>query len=297
MVDICFALEKLGIKFKKAEPMSKHTSFKIGGPADYYVAPRTMKEMMTVLITARKLNLDFYIIGNGSNVLFKDEGFKGLVIDTSLHDEFSFGLDGEITAHAGTNLTKLALCAKNNGFTGLEFAYGIPGTVGGAIVMNAGAYGGEMKDVCKETYFITKEGEAEIVKGEAHEFCYRDSIFKKNGGLIFASILKLTKGDPAEIEKLTQANMDARKEKQPLNFPSAGSAFKRPQGYFAAKLIEDCGLKGKRIGGAEVSEKHAGFIINKGGATAKDVIALLEFVKETVNRETGVTLEPEIIIV
>lgn len=268
------------------EPMSKHTSFKTGGPADIFVTPKTKEELIKLL----RLEVGKTIIGNGSNILVKDGGIRGLVIkiifsNYELDDIF-------LRADAGYSLAKLSRIAMENSLSGLEFACGIPGTLGGAIYMNAGAYGGEMKDIVLETEAVDFAGNIQVIKN--HEFGYRSSCFQNNGLIILSSKLKLVHGDKNLINAKMEENMSSRKQKQPIDRPNAGSTFKRPKDNFAAKLIQDAGLKGYSIGGAQVSDLHAGFIINKGNATSKDILLLMKYVKEKVNAEYGVMLEPEI---
>lgn len=268
------------------EPMSKHTSFKTGGPADIFVTPKTKEELIKLL----KLEVGKTIIGNGSNILVKDGGIRGLVIKINFSN---YELDDIfLRADAGYSLAKLSRIAMENSLSGLEFACGIPGTLGGAIYMNAGAYGGEMKDIVLETEAVDFAGNIQVIKN--HEFGYRSSCFQNNGLIILSSKLKLVHGDKNLINAKMEENMSSRKQKQPIDRPNAGSTFKRPKDNFAAKLIQDAGLKGYSIGGAQVSDLHAGFIINKGNATSKDILLLMKYVKEKVNVEYGVMLEPEI---
>lgn len=274
---------------KVNEPMSKHTSFKTGGPADVFVTPETKDEIVKLL----KLDVKKTIIGNGSNILVKDGGIRGLVIKINTNN---FKIEDDIVyADAGCSLARLSRLAMENSLSGLEFACGIPGTLGGAIYMNAGAYGGEMKDVVVETEALDREGNIHIIKD--HEFGYRSSCFQNTDLIIISSKLQLQHGDMNTIKEKMDENMNARKQKQPIDKPNAGSTFKRPKDNFAAKLIQDAGLKGYSIGDAQVSDLHAGFIINKGNATSKDILELMKYVREKVNTEYGVTLEPEIKII
>lgn len=271
---------------KVNELMSKHTSFKTGGPADIFVTPETKEELINLL----KLDVDKTIIGSGSNILVKDGGIRGLVIKINTNN---FKIEDDVIyADAGCALPRLSRVAMENSLSGLEFACGIPGTLGGAIYMNAGAYGGEMKDVVVETEALDRDGRIHIIKD--HEFGYRNSCFQNNELIIISSKLQLQHGDKSAIKEKMDENMNARKQKQPIDKPNAGSTFKRPKDNFAAKLIQDAGLKGYSIGDAQVSELHAGFIINKGKATSKDILLLMKYVKEKVNAEYGVMLEPEI---
>ena len=276
-------------------PMSRQTSFRVGGNADIIAFPSTEDELVSLLKKAADGNIPCMIIGNGSNLLVKDCGIQGLVVKTTGMDP-KITVDGEIIrCSAGASLSKLCMAALENSLTGLEFAYGIPGTVGGAIYMNAGAYGGEIKDVLTSVCHITPDLDVKTVSAEELNLSYRTSFYAKNAGYIISSAeFRLKKGNKDEIKAKMDDLIGRRKDKQPLEFPSAGSTFKRPEGYFAGALIEECGLKGYRIGGAEVSEKHAGFIINRYSGTATDVLDLIEYVKNTVKEKTGVTLEPEV---
>lgn len=273
------------------EPMKNHTTFKVGGPADYLVMPETKEQIVECL----KLDVPKFILGNGSNLIVKDGGIRGLVIKTSKLDKLDLIEDDVIEAGAGCYLSVISNLAKKNSLTGFEFASGIPGTFGGAVMMNAGAYGGEMKDVVIETTYIDEDL---VVKTTTeHDFSYRKSMFTNTNRVILSSKLKLAKGNYEEIDARIKELSEARRTKQPLSFPSAGSTFKRPEGYFAGKLIEDSELKGFSIGGAQVSELHAGFIINKGGATAKDILDLIKHVQNEVKNKFGVNLETEVKIV
>lgn len=280
------------------EPMCAHTSFKTGGAADVFVTAKNENAVISVLNIAEKNGVPLTVIGQGSNILVADKGIRGIVLkmgsdfaDISVSDE-------KITAQSGISLAKTASVALANSLTGFEFASGIPGSLGGAVYMNAGAYGSEMKNVVTKTVFVDFKGNIHTINGNEHEFSYRHSFFSdKNEFIILSSEITLKKGDKASIsEKMHELNQK-RKEKQPLNFPSAGSAFKRPEGYFAAKLIEDAGLKGFKIGGAQISEKHAGFIVNTGGATSNDIKNLIHHTKNVVFKNFGVKLSPEIKLV
>ena len=271
------------------EPMSKHTTFKTGGPADIFVIPESKEEIIKLL----QLECKKTIVGNGSNLLVKDGGIRGLVIKINI-DNYKVE-DDIIIADSGIMIAKLSNIAYENSLTGLEFACGIPGTLGGAIVMNAGCYGGEISNVILETTVVDLSGNVTNIVN--HEFGYRSSIFQKKDYIILSSKLKLKHGDKNIIKKQMDENNSARKLKQPINKPNAGSTFKRPKDNFAAKLIQDVGLKGYSIGDAEVSDLHAGFIINKGKATSTDILKLIKYVQEKVNSEYGVMLEPEIRII
>ena len=291
------------IEIRENEPLSKHSSFKIGGPAKIAVFPKTRDELVEVLRSVKSCKYKYIVVGNGSNLLFDDEGFDGIIIFTKHLNATEYVYKSGKTAirvECGKSLTELASeVGKKHSLTGLEFAFGIPGTVGGAVYMNAGAYGGEMSDVVSQTeYFDPTVGEIKTVKGEEHKFDYRHSIFAEHPEyIILSTTLEMKEGNAEEIFALMTKNMTSRREKQPLEYPSAGSTFKRPVGHFAGKLIEDCGLKGYTVGGAQISEKHAGFTINIGGATSSDVRALVEHTRSVVLERFGVELECEIIYV
>ena len=276
------------------EPMASHTTFKIGGPADYFAMPETIEELAAVLKLCKEENMPYFILGNGSNLLVGDKGFRGVVIQ--LYKNFDgICLEGtKITAKAGAMLIRVAKEAGKAGLTGLEFASGIPGTIGGAMVMNAGAYGGEMKDVVTAVTVLTKEGEIKTLSGEEMNFRYRGSVVEDEGYIVLEAVMELKEGNPEEIQARMEELSLQRRTKQPIEYPSAGSTFKRPEGYFAGKLIQDAGLRGYQVGGAQVSEKHCGFVINAGGATAADVMNLMQDVSDKVNAQFGVTLEPEV---
>ena len=275
------------------EPMMKHTSFRAGGAARWFAVPETAEELKAVLAACRKADTPWYVIGNGSNLLVSDKGFPGVIISTDKFDRLEVN-GTEISVGAGVMLSKLANTAYKAGLTGLEFAAGIPGTVGGACVMNAGAYGSEMINVLKSVTVLTPEGNVETLPAEKLELGYRTSVIPKKGYLVLEAVMSLTEGNMKESKALMDDLAFRRKDKQPLEFPSAGSTFKRPAGHFAGKLIEDCGLKGFTVGGAQVSEKHAGFVINKGGATASDIYNLCKEVEKRVKAEFGVSLEMEV---
>lgn len=276
------------------EPMSQHTTFRIGGPADVFVMPENYGQIREVLRLCKEEKLPFFVLGNGSNLLVSDSGYRGVIIQMDRNME-EIRLDGEeIHACAGALLSSVAVAARNASLTGFEFAGGIPGTIGGAAVMNAGAYGGELKDVLKEVTVMTREGEILTIPAEKMEMGYRTSIIKTAGYLVLEAVISLKKGDEEAIRATMKDLSERRTEKQPLDYPSAGSTFKRPEGYFAGKLIMDSGLRGYRVGGAQVSEKHCGFVINAGGATAEDVRSLMDHVIRVVREKYGVTLEPEV---
>ena len=279
---------------KKNVDLSAYTSFKIGGPADLLVKPDSDCKTVSLLKKCRELELKFLILGKGSNVLIADEGFKGVVFCTSELDHSNYSGNGIIECGSGISLNKLCNIALDYSLSGLEFASGIPGTAGGAVYMNAGAYGSEMKDILIKSYHITQNFCFESFENQEIIFGYRSSIYSKNGFFITGLKIQLHEENKKMIkERMNEINL-LRRQKQPLEFPSAGSTFKRPDGYFAGALIEECGLKGLSVGGAAVSEKHAGFIINKEQATAYDVLKLIEIVQETVFRKKGIYLETEI---
>ena len=276
------------------EPMSQHTTFRIGGPADVFAMPENYEQIREVLRLCREEKLPFFVLGNGSNLLVSDSGYRGVIIQMDRNME-EIRVEGEeIHACAGALLSSVAVAARNASLTGFEFAGGIPGTIGGAAVMNAGAYGGELEDVLKEVTVMTREGELLTIPVDKLEMGYRTSIIKTSGYLVLEAVISLKKGDEEKIRAVMKDLSERRTEKQPLDYPSAGSTFKRPEGYFAGKLIMDSGLRGYRAGGAQVSEKHCGFVINAGGATAEDVRTLMEHVIEVVREKYGVTLEPEV---
>ena len=293
------AAEKEDIKISRDEPMSRHTTMRVGGPAAMLAEPRDIRELVSLVYLAHKNNFRCMVMGNGSNLIFPDEGYRGMVVKTVPHFTGIYLDDNDIIrAEAGASLAAVANLAAEHGLTGLEFAQGIPGTVGGAILMNAGAYGGEMAPLVQRTCYMDPEAKLHMLAPADHQFGYRTSLFQqKPGNVILYTELKLTPGDPQEIREKMEEYAARRREKQPLDLPSAGSVYKRPEGHYAGELIEKCGLKGYRIGGAMVSEKHAGFIVNCGGATAEDVIRLMEHVEQTVLEQTGVELEREVRVV
>ena len=296
MNNLTAALESAKIEFKQNEPMKKHTSFKIGGAADLFVCPETAEQTAKAVKLAEENGVPVTVVGNGSNLLVSDLGIAGMVICLEKMNYVS--VEGEvITAGAGALLGKVAMTAAADELTGMEFAAGIPGSVGGAVFMNAGAYGGEMKDVLVSVDVLTKELEVKTIPAEELDLSYRHSIVPEEGYIVLGAKLKLTKGEEAAIRGRMAELAEQRREKQPLQYPSAGSTFKRPTGYFAGKLVQDAGLKGKTIGGAQVSEKHSGFLINIGGATAQDILDLIAFCQKEVKDQFGVTLETEVKIV
>ena len=282
------------LKWVKDEPLSKHTSFRIGGPARRMAFPRSTEETVILSGFLQELGVRTFVLGNGTNVLCPDEGLDAVVIITGEMDGIE-RLDGdEIAAEAGVSLARLATFAWKEGLTGLEFAHGIPGSLGGGVVMNAGAYDGSLSDVLTEVTALWPDGVRTLQTPEL-KLSYRHSIFTEEPeAVVLRARLKLRGGDGAAIKARMDELMERRKASQPLEYPSAGSTFKRPAGHFAGGLIEQCGLKGTRVGGAEVSVKHAGFVINTGGATCADVLKLIETIQKTVLDATGVTLEPEV---
>lgn len=274
------------------EPLKNHTTFKVGGPADILVTPTTKEELIECL----KLNIPKFVMGNGSNLIVKDKGIRGLVIKTTKVNNIT--LDGNIIeAEVGAYLGKISIFARENSLTGFEFASGIPGTVGGGVSMNAGAYGGEMKDVVIETTYCDLEGNIYTLNNEEHEFGKRKSFFTGKDFVVLSTKIKLNEGNKEEIASKMEELKISRNTKQPVTMPSAGSIFKRPEGHFAGKLIEDSGLKGYTIGGAQVSTLHAGFIVNIGNATAKDILDLIKYIQEIVIKNYGVELETEVKVV
>lgn len=288
-------IDLLGIdRVYTEEPMNRHTTFRIGGPADYFLVPESYGQISSILTICREAKLPFFILGNGSNLLVSDSGYRGVIIQI-FRNINKVIVEGErLRVSAGALLSAVAAAAKNASLTGFEFAGGIPGTMGGAVVMNAGAYGGELKDVLCEVTVMTKEGEILCLPAEKLEMGYRTSVVKKAGYLVLEAVISLKKGNIEEINARMKELAQKRLSKQPLEYPSAGSTFKRPEGYFAGKLIMDTGLRGYRVGGAQVSEKHCGFVVNTGNACAKDVKDLMDDVIEKVKDKFGVTLEPEV---
>jgi len=292
MKNIIAALESAQIEFKQNELMKKHTSFKIGGAADLFVLPETTEQIIKALSIAKTGGLTVTVVGNGSNLLVSDEGIEGMVL--CLEKMNCVEVNGEsIIAGAGALLGKVASEAAINELTGMEFAAGIPGSMGGAVFMNAGAYGGEMKEIVKKVYALKNGTQVELNCDECG-FGYRNSIFSCGEYIITQVELELKKGEKSEILGVMKDLAARRRDKQPLEYPSAGSTFKRPEGYFAGALIEEAGLKGFRIGDAQVSEKHAGFVINRGNATCEQVLELVAEVRNRVFRNSGVMLEEEI---
>lgn len=286
----------IGCEFFENEPMSNRTSFKTGGPADLLVCPDNIEALITILKVCKENNIRTFIIGNGSNILVSDNGLSGVVIRLSNNFADIKLIDDEtIYCQSGISMSKLCTFALQNSLSGLEFAYGIPGTAGGAAYMNAGAYGGEMKDVLIKCEHIDENCNLSSFSGDALKLGYRKSVYSSLDNYVITSLtVKLKKADYESIKAKMDENLFKRKSKQPLEYPSAGSTFKRPEGYFAGALIEECGLKGYSVGGAQVSEKHAGFVINKDNATTDDILNLISHIQKTVYEKKGVSLEPEV---
>lgn len=290
-------LSTAGIPYRENEPLAEHCTFKIGGPARIFAMPQEEKQLCKAVSLCRDLGLPYYLLGNGSNILFADEGWSGVVLDVSALKSPVQREGCTLRAGAGAFLSTLCREAQRAGLAGLEFAYGIPGTVGGAVYMNAGAYGGELKDVLVRVRYLNQEGQIICAEATELDLSYRHSIFEENGGCILSAEFNLTPGDPAEIQAKMEDLMGRRRDKQPLDKPSAGSTFKRPAGAFAGALIDQCGLRGYRHGGAAISEKHCGFVVNLGGASCADVLALCDEVRDIVQEKTGYLLEKEIRVV
>lgn len=286
----------LKVEISLKESMKKHTGFKTGGQADIFLKINDEKQLSSVLKGAKALSVPLFILGKGSNILVSDKGIEGAVLSLSGLDKITVR-GNKITAGAGASLTALCVAAANKGLSGLEFAYGIPGSVGGAVFMNAGAYGGEIADVISSAEYLTANGEKGKMEKDEMSLSYRKSVFTENGFIIINATFNLKNDSTEAIWERMNGFMEKRKAKQPLEYPSAGSTFKRPEGCFAGALIEQNGLKGESVGGAQVSEKHAGFVINKCNATTKDILKLMDKVKATVLEASGVTLEPEVIFV
>ena len=288
-------LQTLGIEWEQNCPLSRHSSFHIGGAADLALFPKSSDELCQALTFLRAQDVPILVIGNGSNVVFSDEGYRGVVVFTGKCRKIKIE-DDTVYADAGVSLSALSSAVRDESLSGLEFAFGIPGTLGGAVYMNAGAYGGSMSDVCiSSEYYDLKTGQVFGLFGDEQCFDYRKSVYQEHPEyIILSATLKLKKGKRRQITEQMRMYWEKRKNAQPLELPNAGSTFKRPEGHFAGKLIEDCGLKGLTVGGAQVSTKHAGFIVNIGGATCEDVKCLIEQIKATVLQQTGVELECEI---
>lgn len=292
------ALEKYALSIEcsaeREVSMKNYTSFKVGGPAELFLSPEDAGQTAKLVRFCEKEEIPVFVLGKGSNLLVSDRGIKGAVIYTGKQCGISLTYENTVRAQSGASLAQLCTFALENSLSGLEFAYGIPGTVGGAVFMNAGAYGGEMKDVLLNSEYVSTDGTSGELDNEAMELSYRHSAYENSNLVITAASVRLAPADRNEIKSTMNDILARRKEKQPLEYPSAGSTFKRPEGNFAGALIEQCGLKGVSVGGAQVSEKHAGFIINRGGATAADILSLIKHVQARVKAQTGVSLETEI---
>ncbi len=286
------------MRILEQEPLSAHTTFRIGGPASFYMIPENAEEIREGIHFAKEREFPFITIGRGSNMLFPDEGYHGVVIEIgSGMNEIEYSGAGKIRAQAGALLSAIASEAARHSLTGFEFAGGIPGTLGGAVVMNAGAYGGEIKDCIVSARVMDSAGNESTLSREQLELGYRTSVIQSRGDLVLEAEFQFETGDPREIRERMKELNAKRRDKQPLEFASAGSTFKRPEGHFAGKLIEDAGLRGYRIGDAQVSEKHCGFVVNRGHATAKEVLAVICDVQKKVLESSGVKLEPEVKII
>lgn len=292
------ALEKYALSLEcsaeREVSMKNYTSFKVGGPAELFLSPEDAGQTAKLVRFCEKEEIPVFVLGKGSNLLVSDRGIKGAVIYTGKQCSISMTDENTVRVQSGASLAQLCTFALENSLSGLEFAYGIPGTVGGAVFMNAGAYGGEMKDVLLNSEYVSTDGTSGELDNEAMELSYRHSAYENSNLVITAASVRLAPADRNEIKSTMNDILARRKEKQPLEYPSAGSTFKRPEGNFAGALIEQCGLKGVSVGGAQVSEKHAGFIINRGGATAADILSLIKHVQARVKAQTGVSLETEI---
>ena len=276
------------------ERMEKHTTFRIGGPADLFVRPEHTEQIVQILHLCREAEVPYYILGNGSNLLVSDAGYRGVILQLDQNYQECIQKDNSFRVKAGLLLSKLALMAKDAGLAGLEFASGIPGTVGGAVTMNAGAYGGEIRQCLVSARILTEDLEVRDVNAGALDLGYRHSRIMEENWIVLGAVFRLHTGKVEEIADRIAELREARQSKQPLEFPSAGSTFKRPEGFFAGKLIMDAGLSGFAVGDAQVSEKHCGFVINRGHATAEQIISLIDTVRETVLQKYGVLLEPEV---
>ena len=290
-------LKDNNIDFLQNESLKKHTTFKVGGNAKYIAMPKTVQQAADLLSFLKENEINYYILGRGSNVIFKDSGFDGVIIKTVNLQQVKYIDETTIYVQSGVALNVLCKNLQEKSLEGLEFCYGIPGNIGGAVFMNAGAYGGEIADAVLQGGYIDENCRVKTISAQECEFGYRHSIFQDKKWFITGCTLGLKKGDKQHISAFMEDIMQRRIDKQPLDKPSAGSSFKRPQGYFAAALIEQCGLKGCKIGGAQVSEKHSGFIVNTGNATCDDIVALAEYVEKVVFEKTGVKIEKEMIIV
>lgn len=284
--------------YEREAPLARYTSFRIGGPAKRMAFPKDGSQMVLLIAFARSCGARPLVIGNGTNLLFPDAGVDRLVVNTREYAEVSIDAQGRVVAESGASLARTAVFAQQRGLTGLEFAHGIPGSVGGAVCMNAGAYGGEMQQVVESASVLFPDEGVKRLRREELSFSYRHSLLAdRPDAVVLSAVFALSAGEPEEIRSKMDELMTRRKASQPLEYPSAGSTFKRPEGYFAAALIDECGLKGLTVGGAQVSEKHAGFVINRGGATCADVTALMTEIQRRVWKEKGVRLEPEVKVI
>ena len=284
--------------YEREAPLARYTSFRIGGPAKRMAFPKDGSQMVLLIAFARSCGARPLVIGNGTNLLFPDAGVDRLVVNTREYTEVSIDAQGRVVAESGASLARTAVFAQQRGLTGLEFAHGIPGSVGGAVCMNAGAYGGEMQQVVESASVLFPDEGVKRLRGEELSFSYRHSLLAdRPDAVVLSAVFALSAGEPEEIRSKMDELMTRRKASQPLEYPSAGSTFKRPEGYFAAALIDECGLKGLTVGGAQVSEKHAGFVINRGGATCADVTALMAEIQRRVWTEKGIRLEPEVKVI
>ncbi len=285
------------ISYLENESLKKYNTFKVGGEARYIAFPKNENQVITILRHLNEQKIKYYFLGRGSNVIFRDEGFDGVIIKTSNINKIEFIDNNTVYVQAGVSLNNICKILQEKSLSGIEFCYGIPGNIGGAVYMNAGAYGGEICQTIQSVKYIDENLEVKTINVNDCNFSYRNSIFQHKKWFIIGCTLKLEKDNKVKIKNFMEEIMRKRLEKQPLDMPSAGSSFKRPEGYFAAALIEECGLKGYSIGGAQISAKHAGFIVNKGNATCKDIQQLAEYAEKFVLEKTGVAIEKEMIIV
>jgi len=277
---------------KENVPLKKYTTFEVGGPADLFLVPKNGKALKRLTKIIKKNNSNYFVLGKGSNIIVGDKGYRGIIIYTGQLNDIQV-LDNKIVAQSGATLKELSDIALENSLTGIEFACGIPGSLGGAVFMNAGAYGGEMNNIIKTATAVNNKGKEVTFKNEELNLSYRNSIFQDNDYIILKAVIQLKKGNQQEIKKQVDTLNKKREQKQPLEYPSAGSSFKRPEGYYTGPLIEKANMKGYQIGGAQVSKKHAGFIINKDNATAEDIVNLIKKIQKEVYKISGVELEPE----
>ncbi len=289
-------LDEIGVSYLEDEPMAAHTTFRIGGPALLYIRPRSVEELVAAVRLFQDTNMPITIVGKGSNLLVSDAGYPGVILSTESMTEISI-CENVVTCAAGASVTAAAVAARDGELSGMEFLYGIPGSAAGAVFMNAGAYGGQIADILSSSiYYDMETGVLSTLAGTDHAFDYRYSIYRQyKKWIILSASFALQPGKESEIRGVMEDFIQRRRSKQPLEYPSAGSVFKRYPGRYTGQMIDECGLKGKRIGGAQVSEKHAGFIINKGGATAEDVLRLVDVIREAVLQKFGVEIECEII--